>query len=77
MAILEKTITSGSLKAKSVMKIDIVKPIPPSIPAPRICAHFKLLGKAHNPALTPIEEKSKIPNGFPITKPKIIPYVLG
>ena len=34
IAILEKVITSGSLKASKVIKIDIVNPIHPSIPAP-------------------------------------------
>jgi len=77
IAILEKTIISGSLKAKRVIKMDIVKPIPPSIPAPNMCAHFKFFGRAHNPALTPIEEKSRMPRGFPITRPKIIPNALG
>ncbi|MNE69492.1 hypothetical protein D3C80_1652190 [compost metagenome] len=76
MAILEKTITSGFLKARTVMKIDIVKPIPPSIPAPKICAHFKFLGSTHKPEVTPTDEKSKIPSGLPTTRPRIIPYVL-
>lgn len=42
MAIFEKTMISGSLKAKIVMKMDIVKPIPPSILA-SICGAILVL----------------------------------
>ncbi|MNG12215.1 hypothetical protein D3C84_958130 [compost metagenome] len=58
-----------------VIKIDIVKPIPPSIPAPNMWGHFNFFGKVQKPEFTPIKEKSKIPKGFPITNPKTIPNV--
>jgi len=75
MAIFENVITSSPsfLKAKSVMKMDIVKPIPPSIPAPNMFFHFRSLGNLQIPKLTARNEKSQIPNGFPKTRPKMIP----
>lgn len=66
-------ITSVSVKAKSVTKIDIVKPIPPKIPAPKIdgqvnpsvsFAHFNFTAK---------NENKYIPKGLPIASPKTIP----
>ena len=59
------------------MKMDIVNPIPPSIPAPSILVHFRSLGNEHIPAVTARNENSQIPNGFPTTRPNIIPIVLG
>lgn len=62
--------------ARSAIKIDIVKPIPPKNPIPIIFPHFKSEGKVQRPILTPINAKSQIPNGFPITRPYIIPKLL-
>jgi len=75
MAIFEKIITSSPsfLKANRVIKIDIVNPIPPNIPAPNMFFHFKSLGNLLMPKLTARKENSKIPSGFPTTRPKIIP----
>jgi hypothetical protein len=53
MAILEFTISESVSNAKSVMKMDIVKPIPPNIPAPKMFFHCKLLGKTQSPNVTP------------------------
>ena len=58
------------------MKIDMVKPIPPNIPAPIIFDHFNSFGKTHHPKLTPRSEKRKIPNGFPTISPNKIPIEL-
>ena len=73
IAIFELVMISSLLNARSVMKIDIVKPIPPKKPAPTIFFHFKSDGITQSPKPTPINEKRKIPNGFPITSPAIIP----
>lgn len=73
MAILEKLIISGELKAKSVMKIDIVKPIPPKNPAPKIVLQFKSFGNVQRLNEIPKNENKTIPKGLPITNPKIIP----
>ena len=54
-----------------------MKPIPPSIPAPRILLHFKSLGNVQIPKLTARNENNQIPNGFPTTRPNIIPIVFG
>ena len=73
MAIFELVITWASSKARSVIKIDIVKPIPPNIPAPIMFPHFKSLGNAHSPKRIPSKEKSPIPNGLPTISPNKIP----
>lgn len=75
MAIFEKVIISSPsfLKASRVMNIDIVKPIPPSIPAPKIFLHLRSFGNLQIPKVTAKYEKNQIPKGFPKTKPKIIP----
>ena len=57
--------------------MDMVNPIPPKIPAPSIFFHFNSFGKAQSPAPTPINEKSHIPTGFPMTRPAIIPTLAG
>lgn len=77
IAILEKVITSGSSKASKVIKIDIVNPIPPSIPAPITYDHFRSFGSVQTPNVTPKRANKVIPNGFPTTKPIIIPNALG
>ncbi len=55
--------------------MDIVKPIPPSIPAPKIVDHFKSRGKVQIPKLTARNENNQIPNGLPITNQAMIPMV--
>ena len=76
IAIFELFMISILSKASRVIKIDIVKPIPPKKPAPIILFHFKSVGNAQSPKPTPINEKSQIPKGFPITSPTIIPKLL-
>lgn len=76
IAIFELFIVSALSNARSVMKIDIVKPIPPKKPAPIIFFHLKSEGRAQSPRLAAINEKSQIPNGFPITSPVMIPKLL-
>lgn len=73
MAIFELFMITVSSKARSVMKIDIVKPIPAKNPAPIMFFHFKSVGNMQSPTPTPINEKSQTPKGFPITSPAIIP----
>ena len=73
IAIFELLTMSVLSKASRVMKIDIVKPIPPKKPAPIIFFHFKSVGNTQSPKPTPINEKSQMPKGFPITSPSIIP----
>jgi hypothetical protein len=48
------------------MKIDMVNPIPPSIPAPRILLHLRSLGNVQIPKVTATKENNQIPSGFPI-----------
>ena len=59
--------------ARSVMKIDIVKPMPPKNPAPVILFQFKPSGNELIPTATAMNEKRQMPNGFPINRPAIIP----
>ena len=74
-AILELTTIASSSNASSVIKIDIVKPIPAKKPTPRICFHLRSPGKTHKRNATAIKENSKIPSGLPITSPDIIPIL--
>ncbi len=76
MAILEFTISESVSNAKSVMKMDIVKPIPPNIPAPKMFLHCNPFGKMQIPKVTPKYERNHIPNGFPSINPSIIPMLL-
>lgn len=73
IAIFEILIKTGSVKARSVMKMDIVNPIPPSNPAPSITLHFKPCGSSERPAATAMNENRRIPRGLPATSPAIMP----
>lgn len=53
MEILEMTISDSLLNAKSVIKMDMVKPIPPNIPAPKMFFHSNFLGNTQSPKVTP------------------------
>lgn len=77
IAILEVSIISVVSKASSVIKIDMVKPMPPKKPAPRMFFHFRSFGKTQSPKAVPRNEKSQIPRGLPITKPEIIPILFS
>ena len=57
--------------------MDMVKPMPANMPAPRMFFHFKSWGNAHNPKLTPIKEKRKTPKGFPTIRPAMMPILPG
>ena len=70
---LELTITDASSKARRVMKIDIVKPIPARIPAPAICLKFRSEGKFPSPDFIAMKLKIRIPAGFPKDNPAMIP----
>ena len=62
-----------SSNAKSVTKMDMVKPIPPRNPIPIIFFQFKSSGKWVNFNFTDKYVKRKIPIGFQRTSPKMIP----
>ena len=76
MAIFEFTISESVSNAKSVMKMDIVKPIPPNIPAPKMFFQCNPFGKMQSPKVTPKYERNHIPKGFPMINPRIIPILL-
>ena len=76
MAIFEFTISDSLSNAKSVIKMDIVNPIPPNIPAPKMFFQCNPFGKMQIPKVTPKYERNPIPNGFPIINPRIIPILL-
>ena len=61
--------------ARLAMKIDIVNPIPPRIPAPTICPQFKSDGKRHRPIATARKHNNVTPNGLPKIKPAMLPTV--
>ena len=60
-------------KARSVIKIDIVNPMPPKNPTPTIDFQFKSSGSLQSPNETAKNVNRKIPNGFPTISPAAIP----
>lgn len=75
MASLPALIIAGSVKARLSMNMDIVKPIPPSIPRARICIHRVPSGFPARPSLTASQLKTKIPRGLPSSSPKKTPGI--
>ena len=73
IAIFELTIIASSVYASNVMKIDIVNPIPARKPVALIIFQLTFSGKADTFNLTARYEKNTIPQGLPITSPRIIP----
>jgi hypothetical protein len=73
IANLELTTITGSGKAKMVIKIDIVNPIPANMPAAKICFHATPDGKEAVLNCTANALNSTIPIGFPNVKPIRIP----
>jgi hypothetical protein len=73
---LEAVTISEDSKARFVMKIDIVKPIPARQPAPVIHFQLRLSGSIPIPDLTAKYENRQIPAGLPKTRPVIIPKEL-
>lgn len=55
------------------MKSDIVKPMPPRMPAPKTCFQLRPSGRRQMPTETAIKLSSVIPIGLPIKSPEIIP----
>ena len=60
-------------KARSVTKIDIVNPIPPKKPTPKIDLQFKSPGSLQSPNATAKNVNRKMPNGLPTISPTAIP----
>ena len=76
----ERSITNFTLliivslsKASKVIKIDIVKPMPPKRPALKINFQLRSLGSLQRPNETAKKLKKKIPRGLPIISPRAIP----
>ena len=74
---LAMSINSRSLKARFATKIDIVKPIPPSNPAPNSFVKVILCEILAIPNLSAIQLNETIPIGFPKNNPKKIPIESG
>ena len=72
----EATIMSVELNASIVIKILMVKPIPPRNETPNMCVQFKSSEIDAIFVLTAKYDNPKIPMDFPNTKPKIIPSEL-
>jgi hypothetical protein len=73
MANLELLMIVLSLKARRVMKIDIVNPMPAKRPVPVICFQLIFWGKDVILSLTAIKQKARMPNGLPAISPAMIP----
>ena len=77
MAIFDCKMSAGLSKASSVMKIDIVNPMPARSPTPKTCFHLISAGNAHKPIETVVRLKRKIPIGLPKINPAKIPILFG
>ena len=75
MAILEFVINPELSNASNVMKMDIVNPMPPSNPTPITWFQLMPFGNVHNPNVTEIKLKRKIPSGLPRINPERIPML--
>jgi hypothetical protein len=73
IATLELTIVAESGKAKMVIKIDMVNPMPANIPAAMICFQATPDGKEAVLICTATALNSTIPIGLPKVKPIMIP----
>ena len=73
MAVLATTIYAASLKASSVIKMLMVKPMPARIAAPASFFQLRSLGREQMPITTEIKENNKMPAGFPMTRPVNMP----
>ena len=68
---------TGSWKASSVIKIDMVNPIPPKNPAPRICAHDNSPALWERPDRIAKKLAVTIPRGLPMNNPVKTPRLFG
>ena len=75
MAILHSIIIFGSEKAKSVMNIDMVKPIPASIETPKNYFIFTPSGKLQKPSAIEMDENKIISKGLLKIKPHTMPIL--
>ena len=73
MLIFELVMTAGSEKARLVMKILIVKPMPPKNATPAICRQFKSSEMLASLVFTAKIEKKRIPRNLPASSPVIMP----
>ena len=73
MLILAVSIWAGDVNAKLATKMAMVKPMPPSMPAPNICLKLVLVGKLASLYFTEIQDAKKMPMGLPSKSPVIMP----
>ena len=66
-----------SVKARLLINIDMVKPIPPRKPIPKRFFHVIPSCSRAKPAVTKIKGIENIPISLPAVRPKIIPNELG
>ena len=67
----------GSVKASMPMNRLMVKPMPPSMPTPRICAQVAPSGLGARPLATAIPVAPKMPSGLPMKRPSAMPSGTG
>ena len=78
IAIFEAVMIAGSAeKARLVINIDIVKPMPPSSPAPKMCDHCTSGGKRHIPTATAAKQSIMTPRGLPAINPAAMPMLFA
>ncbi len=73
---LELFTSEELVKARLLIKMDIVNPMPPRQPIPAIFLQVKPSCKLAKPAFTKIKGIENIPISFPATRPNIMPAEL-
>lgn len=73
MLIFELWTIAALSKAKTVIKIDIVNPIPPKKPAAMICFQSTSSGNSDKPILTAKKLNKAMPKGLPTSNPAKMP----
>lgn len=70
-------IISASLKAKRLINIDIVKPIPPKILTEKICLRLIFFPNVEMPVVMASQTNKVMPIGLPKIKPSETPSAIG
>ena len=61
--------------ASSVMKMDMVNPIPPKIPTLKMFFQFRSAGSLQSLIFVAIKVRRQMPKGFPIINPTAMPIL--
>ncbi len=78
MAIFASSVSRSSPGNDSpAMKIETVKPMPPTAPRPSTIGQVVRSGSRPSPSRTAIHDAARMPTGLPITSPTMMPRPTG